>query len=524
MSEITELELQTPSTPQVDDDDTLFVALGKDVKKDEKVLMWALHNSRGRKICILHVHQLARMIPMMGSKVSINLLDEHIVSAYHDNERQWKQKILDKYVRTCSLAGVQVETLYGEMDSIEKGIVQLISQRRMKWLVMGAGASKSCSRGNKTILKKIFFFGNSTRKIPLPKSKKATYVRQKALSSCRISFIWEGDLIHSRESNVDGINTETESASLQASPDAETMQLPSRSNSVTEGQIGRLNLLGSVTNFRRFRSYDHRKRILSPPDGSGVETSRRRLNPEGSTDQDSPSRESKVDGMNIETVSASLQASPNAETIESFLRDLSVPEGQNDLLNLPVSVPNYAEVSTNQDSPSRRSPSVGSLCFTCPSSEIIEDTASVSLPSTEENEIWLEFPMPEDNEGGGHRHSSVDFSSFADAYRMVAQFVTKAEIFQRDAHEELTRRKKAENDVIDAIGKVKASATRYAELLRHRLEIEESLARSKEDVEKMKCELFEVMNVHRSQIVDSEKTVQELEWKLFSDVELLHII
>ncbi|CAI9769567.1 unnamed protein product [Fraxinus pennsylvanica] len=106
MREITELELQTPSTPQVDEDDTVFVALGKDVKKDEKVLMWALHNSRGRKICILHVHQPARMIPMMGSKVSINLLDEHIVSAYHDNERQGKQKILEKYVQTCGLAGV----------------------------------------------------------------------------------------------------------------------------------------------------------------------------------------------------------------------------------------------------------------------------------------------------------------------------------------------------------------------------------------------------------------------------------
>lgn len=32
--------------------------------------------------------------------------------------------------------------------------------------------------------------------------------------------------------------------------------------------------------------------------------------------------------------------------------------------------------------------------------------------------------------------------------------MTKAEIFQRDVHEELSRRKKAENDVIDVIGKV----------------------------------------------------------------------
>lgn len=64
MSEITELELQIPSPPHVDEDDTVFVALGKDVKKDEKVLTWALHYSRGRKICVLHIHQPARMIPM----------------------------------------------------------------------------------------------------------------------------------------------------------------------------------------------------------------------------------------------------------------------------------------------------------------------------------------------------------------------------------------------------------------------------------------------------------------------------
>ncbi|CAA2985733.1 Hypothetical predicted protein [Olea europaea subsp. europaea] len=498
MSEITELELQIPSPPHVDEDDTVFVALGKDVKKDEKVLTWALHYSRGRKICVLHIHQPARMIPMMGSKVSINLLDEHIVSAYHENERQGKQKILDKYVRTCGRTGVQVEMQCKEMDSIEKGIVQLISQLSIKWLVMGAGASKSCSRGNETILKKIFFVGNSSRKFTIPKSKKATYVRLKAPSSCHISFIWEGDLIHTRESNMDGINIYSGSACLQASLDAENMQLSSRSHSVTERQNDRLYLLGSLKNFRRFRSYDHGKRILSPPDSSCLVTSRRRLNPEWSTDQDSPSRESKVDEINVEKVSASLQASPNAETSQSLLRNLSVTEGRNDRINLPDSAPNY------EDRQSGRSPSVGSLFSTCPSSEIIEDTASVSCPSTDENEIWLEFPMPEDNEGGVHCHSSAAFSSFEDVYHRFAQFVTKAEIFQRDVHEELSRRKQAENDVIDAIGKAKASATRYTELLRHRLEIEESLARSKEEVEKMKCELVEVMNAHRSQIADSD--------------------
>ncbi|KAL2478758.1 U-box domain-containing protein 33 [Forsythia ovata] len=189
MSEIAEVELRTPS-PHVDVDNTMFVALGKDVKEGETVLMWALHNSGGRKICILHIHEPARMISMMGPKVSISLLDEHIVSVHHENERQEMQKILDEYVRTCGRAGVQVETLNKEMDSIQKGIVQLISQLGIKWLIMGAGASKS----------------------------------------------------YSRDSKVDGINIETESASLQASPNAETTESFLRSLSVTEGQNDRLNL------------------------------------------------------------------------------------------------------------------------------------------------------------------------------------------------------------------------------------------------------------------------------------------
>lgn len=128
-----------------------------------------------------------------------------------------------------------------------------------------------------------------------------------------------------------------------------------------------------------------------------------------------------MDEINVEKVSASLQASPNAETSQSLLRNLSVTEGRNDRINLPDSAPNY------EDRQSGRSPSVGSLFSTCPSSEIIEDTASVSCPSTDENEIWLEFPMPEDNEGGVHCHSSAAFSSFVSALsiaKMLCRMMT----------------------------------------------------------------------------------------------------
>ncbi|KAL8515004.1 hypothetical protein ACS0TY_013914 [Phlomoides rotata] len=82
----------------------------------------------------------------VGAKVSVNLMEENQVEAYHENERQAMHKILDKYIRTCERAGVRAEKLWIEINSIEKGIVQLISEHGIKWLGMGAAANKSYSR------------------------------------------------------------------------------------------------------------------------------------------------------------------------------------------------------------------------------------------------------------------------------------------------------------------------------------------------------------------------------------------
>lgn len=64
-SEIVELS-PSPSTatPARVSDDTLYVAVGKEVKESEYTIAWALHNSGGKKLCILHVHTPAQKIPM----------------------------------------------------------------------------------------------------------------------------------------------------------------------------------------------------------------------------------------------------------------------------------------------------------------------------------------------------------------------------------------------------------------------------------------------------------------------------
>ena len=44
-------------------EEKIFVALGKSAKECKSMLVWALQNSEGKRICIIHVHQPAEMIP-----------------------------------------------------------------------------------------------------------------------------------------------------------------------------------------------------------------------------------------------------------------------------------------------------------------------------------------------------------------------------------------------------------------------------------------------------------------------------
>uniref|UniRef100_A0A5B6Z697 RING-type E3 ubiquitin transferase n=1 Tax=Davidia involucrata TaxID=16924 RepID=A0A5B6Z697_DAVIN len=67
------------------------------------------------------------------------------------------------------------------MDNVEKGIIQIIAQYGIRWLVMGAAADKHYSE-----------------KLSELKSKKAIFVCQQAPVSCHIWFACKGCLIHTR--------------------------------------------------------------------------------------------------------------------------------------------------------------------------------------------------------------------------------------------------------------------------------------------------------------------------------------
>ncbi|KAL3536813.1 hypothetical protein ACH5RR_000179 [Cinchona calisaya] len=467
--------LPTTPAPGDNNDEGVYVAVGKEVKEAELVLSWALHHYGRRKIIILHVHQPAQKISIMGANVLISRLEEHRVRAHHEAEREAMEKLLDEYILFCKNAGVQVEKLYIEMDSIEKGIVELISFNGIKKLVMG-GAAK----------------GHYSRKMMEPKSKKAIYARLHAPTFCQIQFICKGNLIQTRQgtpngANMDvtppslqtspsGANMEVMSPSLQASPSTETGQSQSlRSRSVPEGQNHQSQSSGSVPDYCRAGSYSPGMTFtgLSPHDSIGGITSHNRISVGRSTD------------------------------------------GWDGIL--------------------RRSPSVVSQLPSNSASEMIDDSAAISATRMDGSGNGLE--------GDASHHSDEDYCSTSsypriternmhdELYGRLQQAMEEAENSRREAYEESMRRRQVEKEAIKAGWRAKASETMYSEELRQRKEVEDALAKHKEEVEKMKYQLDEIKEKLRiameqkssldCQIATADNTIQDLEQKMFSAVGLL---
>ncbi|KAG4377930.1 hypothetical protein GLYMA_18G233500v4 [Glycine max] len=136
--------LEEPNPSVVDQ--PIYVAVTKEVKESRLNLIWAIQNSGGKRICILYVHVRATMVPLLGGKFPASALKEEQVQAYWEEERQGMHRILDDYLRICQRMGVRAEKLHIEMDSIEKGILELISQHGIQKLVMGAASDKYYNR------------------------------------------------------------------------------------------------------------------------------------------------------------------------------------------------------------------------------------------------------------------------------------------------------------------------------------------------------------------------------------------
>ncbi|KAJ4896332.1 U-box domain-containing protein kinase family protein [Raphanus sativus] len=169
-------------------EEVIYVAVGRETAKNKSNLTWAIDNSQGNKICILLVHQPPHTIPVLGTRFDAATVDEELVRAYREKQKAKTDKILDEYLTFCLKKGVHAEKLCVEMDSIEKGIVQMLSEKRVRKFVMGAAADKHYST-----------------KMEELRSRKAIFVCRHASATCCIRFICKGHLIHTREGRMDEV-------------------------------------------------------------------------------------------------------------------------------------------------------------------------------------------------------------------------------------------------------------------------------------------------------------------------------
>ncbi|XP_038892792.1 U-box domain-containing protein 32-like isoform X2 [Benincasa hispida] len=189
---------------QFDVEDTIFVAVGTDVDDAEATLIWAVQNFTGKSFCLLHVHHLAPK----NEEPSSYTLKEHIDKAFEEPERQKPFELLNQYVLILAKLGVQAQKVWIETNNVERGIVEIIAQYGIKWLVMGLDTERynmnSTTNGGGRF-KHPTFWCLDQRSIGL-KSKKAFYVSQQAPICCDIWFVCRGRLIYSRQGRMGRFN------------------------------------------------------------------------------------------------------------------------------------------------------------------------------------------------------------------------------------------------------------------------------------------------------------------------------
>ncbi|XP_061364478.1 U-box domain-containing protein 32 [Gastrolobium bilobum] len=163
------------------EEDTVYVAVGKNAEKSQQLLHWAAQNFSGKKICVLHVHQPEPVNSLTDGYLSGYEPKDNAIKAFQEHGSQTVHELLDQYILTLVPAGVQAYKLLIERDDIEKGIVEAIAKHNIRWLVMGAAADRY-----------------NLGKLAEQESEKAILVCEKALLSCNIWFICKGSLICTR--------------------------------------------------------------------------------------------------------------------------------------------------------------------------------------------------------------------------------------------------------------------------------------------------------------------------------------
>nr|XP_043630588.1 U-box domain-containing protein 33-like [Erigeron canadensis] len=305
------------------------------------------------------------------------------------------------------------------------------------------------------------------------KSKKAIYVSLQAAPSCQIQFVCKGNIIFTRPGRLDGVDVSTSSSSLLLNANSDSGQSPLMARSVSEGQNTKLQINRSTQDYRRVMSDNHRTRI------------------------------------------------------STTLPDINVG-------SMPDNGFNSGRASAEWGGMSQRSLSSRSRLSTV-SSEVVDDSASITYTITEGSEVDTDFGAVPRFIENAHNLLYMELlqerGASDELYDQLVQAMADSENSKREAFDESIRRRKTERDTIEAKRKTKASENLYAEELRRRRESEETLEKIKGEHRNLKKELVEISEELRmtlehksslkSQVAVFHQTVQELEQKMLSTVELL---
>lgn len=131
-----EEEMIEPQVQETHIDETIYVALGVNLKKDKANLLWVLSNFPGCQVIILHVHRTSKWIPMsnnylfiylfflelylyltsfhfvcvddcaVGAKFLDYLVSEKHLLQHRDQEKKRMKEIIKEYMNICVKTGV----------------------------------------------------------------------------------------------------------------------------------------------------------------------------------------------------------------------------------------------------------------------------------------------------------------------------------------------------------------------------------------------------------------------------------
>ncbi|XP_008778858.2 U-box domain-containing protein 33-like isoform X1 [Phoenix dactylifera] len=316
-----------------------------------------------------------------------------------------------------------------------------------------------------------------SRKMKELRSKTALSVQQQADPSCKIWFVCRGNLIYMRDADQDGSGMVQSPTASSSSMSSQSEQL--RSESLPQGQSELWNLLANP----RHEDFRHRSRSVDFNSHGGAMSTA--LPHEGLTSPGS-SKPSVTDPW--EGITRSLQCSDRSLCSVS-------EEG------------------------------LSSVGLTPALKDEGREEGSLSLPSVYESED-LQF--------SSLHHGLDDVGTHDEAYEKLQLALMEAENLKCEAYEEYWKRQKAERDLFEATRRVKAAENLYTKEMKERKKIEETLARERMELEKLKKQRDDIFEELKKacekrvaleiQITDSDCTVKNFEEKLSETHDLLNLL